>query len=71
MDCFIISKCRHFLKTVESEFDPNSCTCLPKDRIPLSRIPFFKSQLFDRKTKELIKISDLPIENVDEDDLNM
>ena len=69
-DCCIISKCRHFLKAKNKEdIDPNFCNCLPKNRIPASRIPFFKNQLFDRKTKELIKISDLPTENVDEDNI--
>ena len=59
---------------MKSDFDANVCNCLPNNRIPLSRISFFKSQLFDRETKELIKISDLPIEdtieNMVEGDLN-
>ena len=73
-DCCIISKCRHFLQAKSKiEVDPNICDCQPRDKIPLSRIEFFKSNLFDRMGK-VMTISDLsPLtdqENVFEDDIS-
>ena len=60
-DCCIISKCRHFLRATEkSDINLDLCNCKPEDKIPLSRISFFQSQLFDRGLDEIMKINDLP-----------
>ena len=75
-DCCIISKCRHFLQAKSKiEVDPNICDCQPGDKIPSSRIEFFKSNLFDRKEGGVMTIADLsPLppdeENVSEDEIS-
>ena len=65
-DCCVIARCRHFLKAKsKTEIDPNDCDCKDGDKIPDSRMEFFKSNLFDRMD-EIMTIVDLPqIPNVD------
>ena len=40
--------------------DADSCHCEPEHKIPNSRLPFFRSNLFDRGSDNLMKIDDLP-----------
>ena len=59
-DCCVIARCRHFLKAKSKvEIDLNECDCKVGDKIPDSRIEFFKSNLFDRMDK-VMTIADLP-----------
>ena len=48
-DCFIISHCRHFIKAKDkSQVSLDLCDCQEENKIPLARLPFFQSNLFDR-----------------------
>ena len=48
-DCFIISHCRHFIKAKnKSQISLDLCDCQEENKIPLSRLSFFQSNLFDR-----------------------